>query len=109
MSTNTKSRWKNKRNAKSEQVEQLLRTQFPVTDAYRYNSASIRVRVLDERFKGKSSAERDAMIEPIIGQLPENVQADIINLILIYPGETENSMEARLANEEFEDPSPSRL
>jgi hypothetical protein len=90
-------------------VEAVLRKAFPNTDAYRYNSASIRVRIIDPRFEGKSTAKRDAMVEPILEQLPEATQADIMNLITLYPDETTKSTNALVANAEFEDPSPSML
>jgi stress-induced morphogen len=109
MSSKTKARWEEKRDQDSKQVERTLRTEFPHTDAYRYNSASIRIRVVDDRFKGKSHEKRDAMVERLLKTLPEHLQADIVNLLTLYPGEVEGSLTARLANVEFEDPSPSRL
>jgi hypothetical protein len=84
-------------------------------DAYRYNSASIRVRVIDRRFEGRSIADRDAMVEPHLEQLPERPQADIMNLFTFAPSEIEATPETPgtlrefLLNMEFEDPSPSML
>jgi stress-induced morphogen len=109
MSSKTASRWKRMRDDDSRQVEGVLREEFPTTDSYRYNSASVRIRVVDDRFKGKSAEKRDAMVERLINRLPERLQADIMNLLTLYPGETNESLTARLANEEFEDPTPSRL
>jgi len=109
MSSKTTSRWHRMRTRESRDVERVLRAEFPETDAYRYNSASIRVRVVDERFKGKDPEDRDAMVEPLLRKLPEQIQSDIMNLITLYPGETDKSLKARLADTEFEDPSPSRL
>ena len=52
--TNTISRaWEDKRTAETRQVEDVLRrVGFQQVDAYRYNTASIRVRVIDSRFEG---------------------------------------------------------
>ena len=90
-------------------VEETLREEFPNTDAYRYNSASIRVRIVDPRFEGKSIGQRDAIVEPHLDKLPEQTLNDIMNLTTLAPDETENSFKALLANEEFENPSKSEL
>ena len=94
----------NKRHtAETEIVEKALKTQFSDVEAYRYNSASIRVRIIDERFNNKSLTTREKMVLPIIRQLPEETQADITVLLLIPPEEATVSM----MNTEFEHPSPS--
>jgi len=97
------------RTDESREVERELRDRFPNTDAYRYNSASIRVRVVSDEFKGKSMDERDAMVSPFLVALPEEIQQDIMNLLMLFPGEEEGSLRARVSNLEFEDPTPSRL
>lgn len=116
MSTVTQSRWESMRTDESRTVEDALRKTFQSADAYRYNSASIRVRVVDPRFEGKSDAERDSMVEPVLKQLPTQIQADIINLLTLSPNETtispqdpSKSLRGPLLNLEFEDPSPSGL
>jgi stress-induced morphogen len=109
MSQHVTTSWESKRTAESRQVEDLLRRTFPDTDAYRFNSASIRVRVVDDRFRGLSVGERDAMVEPLLDELPRDTQADIVNLLTLYPDEPDDSVRARLANEEFERPSDSML
>src|SRR5436305_6239178 len=101
------SSWQTKRTDETRQVEETLRQEFPKTDAYRYNSASIRVRVIDPRFEGLATEERDALVEPLLEQLPEQIQADIMNLLTLSPGETAGPSRKSFANEEFEDPSPS--
>ncbi len=110
MSQHTTPRWETMRTAETRHVEQFLRREFPNTDAYRFNSASIRVRVIDPRFEGKSTEDRDAMVEPLLDQLPEETQADIMNLLTLSPTEvlSEFSKES-LVNAEFDDPSPSTL
>src|SRR5260370_32433551 len=95
--------------AETRKVEKVLRKEFPNTDAYRYNSASIRVRVIDPRFEGKSDEERDAMVEPLLERLPEPTQSDIMNLLTVAPSELRNLSKKSLLILEFEDPSPSRL
>ena len=102
-------RWEQMRTPETRASEEILRRNFPETDAYRYNSASIRVRIVDPRFEGMSDEERDEMVEPFLQQLDETTQADIMNLITIAPSEIEGFSRKSLVNQEFEDPSPSRL
>jgi stress-induced morphogen len=101
--------WHSMRTKETRMIENALRKEFPTTDAYRYNSASIRVRVIDPRFEGKSISQRDAMVEPFLAELPEQTQADIMNLITLTPGEIKDSIGKSLANLEFEEPSKSML
>lgn len=105
--------WEAKRTGETCDVENALRKAgFPQADAYRYNSASIRVRVIDPRFEGLSAEKRDALVEPHLAQLPVRMQADIMSLYTFAPSELQdapNSLKARLMNAEFEDPSPSML
>ena len=109
MSQATRARWERMKDRDSREVERLLREAFPDTDAYRYNSASIRVRVVDSRFEGKSLDERDTMVETYIHRLPTEIQRDIMFLLTLAPGEGETSVREGLLNLEFEDPGPSLL
>jgi hypothetical protein len=110
MSQATRPRWEALRTEETRHVEDVLRERFPGTDAYRFNSASIRVRVIDSRFEGKSTEERDALVEPVLEQLPEATQADIINLLTLTPEEATGPFNRRsVINLEFEDPSSSDL
>jgi hypothetical protein len=113
MNATTLSSWEAKRTAETRHVEDVLRQAgFEKADAYRYNSASIRVRVIDSRFDGLSREERDAMVEPYFNQLPERTQADIMNLFTFAPSElqqTPKTLREFLLNTEFEEPSPSML
>ena len=106
-------RWEAKRTAETHVVEDVLRTAgFEKVDAYRYNSASIRVRVIDSRFEGLPPETRDAMVEPVLEQLPERTQADIMDLFTFAPSElqeTPKTFREFLKNTEFDDPSPSML
>ncbi len=105
--------WEGKRTAETRQVEDVLRKAgFATVDAYRYNSASIRVRVIDPQFEGLPCEKRDAMVEPHLAQLSERTQADIMNLFTFAPSElqqTAKTFREFLMNTEFEDPSPSLL
>jgi hypothetical protein len=81
-------------------------------DAYRYNSASLRVRVVDKRFESIPREERDSFVEPFLDGLPSSTQADIVTLVLLAPSELEEPSETfreYLLNTEFENPSPSML
>ena len=107
------SRWNAKRTDETRHVETVLREAgFERVGAYRYNSASIRVRVIDPRFEGLSTEKRDELVEPHLGKLPERTQADIISLYTFAPSELQDSQKTFrtfMLNTEFEDPSPSLL
>jgi hypothetical protein len=94
-------------------VEDVLsQGDFDQVDAYRYNSASIRVRVIDRRFEGKSREERDAMVEEYLDKLPAETQGDIVAIFTFAPTEiarTPTTFREFMQNTEFDDPSPTRL
>ncbi|HEX4146611.1 MAG TPA: hypothetical protein VHY91_24125 [Pirellulales bacterium] len=112
MNSTSESEWK-KHTDETREVEQVLRSAgFENVEAYRYNSASIRVRVVDSRFEGMRPEKRDAMVEPHLEKLPERTQADIISLFTFAPSElqqTPKTLRQFMLNTEFEDPSPSML
>jgi hypothetical protein len=92
--------------------EKLREAGFDRVDAYRYNSASLRVRIIDKRFESVARDERDRMVEPFIDQLPASTQSDIVNLVLLAPSEfnqPEKSLREFMQNIEFENPSRSML
>ena len=105
--------WQAKCTSETRLVEDVLRKAgFEKVDAYRYNPASIRVRVIDSRFEGRDSDKRDAIVEPYLEQLPERTQADIMNLFTFAPSDLQNSpktFRTFFLNAEFEEPSPSIL
>ena len=76
-----------------------------VVEAYRRNSASIRVRIVDPDFKGIDRIDREVPVWAILDTLPEEVKADISMLVLVTPPEAKKSG----ASLEFEDPAPSLL
>lgn len=100
------------KNAETRSVEKLLREHFPdhpegfPPTAYRYNPASIRVRVVSERFAGMDQVARSELVYPILERnLPEDTWQDITLILLLAPDELDDS----LMNLEFEKPTPSRL
>lgn len=74
-------------------------------DLYRQNPVSVRVRIVDPEFAGKSKAVRSQEAWTYLDHVPEDVQSDISLLLLLTPDETKASM----VNVEFDDPLPSRL
>ena len=105
----TVSEWEALRTDESREVEGFLRKHFEVADAYRYNSASLRVRIIDSKFRDLTHEERDDLVEPLLSQLDPKTQSDIMSLVLLYPGEVGESFRAFINNEEFEHPSQSML
>jgi stress-induced morphogen len=73
------------------------------TKAYRQNSVSVRVRIVDPEFAGTSKFHRHDAVWPYFEQLPEEIANEISMLLLLTPGERPKS----LANREFDDPLPS--
>jgi hypothetical protein len=99
------SAWDHLKTPETQQVEAVLRKKFRRTEAYRYNSASIRVRIIDKKFAGKSWSEREGMVFPLIETLPEETQADLMIVLMLAPDEVDDS----LMNLEFERPAPSMV
>jgi stress-induced morphogen len=93
----------NKTTPETKDVEKVFREHgFADVQSYRHSSASIRLRVRDERFRGLSRVARMAMLEPIIEKLPEETQQDLMFVLSIAPGE--EIRDFILMNLEFEDP-----
>jgi hypothetical protein len=105
--------WHARRTDETRHVEEVLRQGgFDQVDAYRYNSASIRVRVIDRRFEGKPREKRDAMVEKYLAKLPPEAQRDIVTLFTFAPSElarTPTTFREFMQNSEFDDPSPTTL
>jgi stress-induced morphogen len=95
----------------TERIEALLKEHFPdhppdlPPTAYRYNPASIRIRIVSDRFKGKSRGEREDLVLPILRTLPDKIRQDITILVLLPRSELKKSP----VNLEFEHPSPSPM
>jgi stress-induced morphogen len=112
MTTTATPPWEAKRTAETRMVEESLGPHFQQVDAYRYNSASIRVRVIDDRFEGISREKRDAMVEEHIEKLPPETQRDIVSLFAFSRSElaqTPKTFREFMQNTEFESPSPTML
>ncbi len=112
--------WEEKQTEETRAVAEALRDAgFKRADAYRYNSASIRVRVIDSRFEGLPVEKRHDLVEPTLEKLPIETQGDIMSLYTFAPGEIHDptrigkqipsAWKQYLLNAEFEDPSPSIL
>lgn len=112
MITTTTQPWEAKRTPETRMVEDHLLNYFQQADAYRYNSASIRVRIIDPRFEGTSREQRDTMIERWLDELPPETQRDIVTLFAFAPSELERTpttYREYMLNTEFDDPSPTML
>jgi stress-induced morphogen len=76
------------------------------TKAYRQNSASIRVRVVDSGFKRFNKATRHEKVWKFLeDRLSQDVLSDITMLLLLTPEEMKDSF----ANIEFDNPTSSEL
>jgi hypothetical protein len=112
MTTTASPPWEAKRTAETRMVEECLRPHFQQVDAYRYNSASIRVRVIDDRFEGMSRENRDALVEEQIDKLPPETQRDIVTLFTFTRSEltqAPKTFREFMQNTEFDNPSPTML
>jgi hypothetical protein len=74
-------------------------------ELYRRNNVSVRIRIIEHDFAGKSRTAREEEVWPLFDKLSEDVVADISMLLLLTPEEKDES----LANFEFEHPTPSRI
>ena len=105
--------WHAKRTEETRMVEEVLsKGGFDEVDAYRYNSASIRIRVIDRRFEGMSRERKDAMVEEYLDKLPPETQRDIVTLFTFAPSEldrTPTSFREFMLSTEFDDSSHSLL
>ena len=112
MTTSDTKPWEEKRTEETRELEQTLGQHFDQVDSYRYNSASIRVRVIHSDFAGMTREQRDALVEEQLDRLPQETQRDIVMLLTFAPKEIENApstLRESLLNTEFEYCSPSEL
>lgn len=80
--------WELLRDEDSQLVERTLcDAGFSQVAAYRYNAASLRVRVIDDCFAGLSRMARAERLEPSLQTLPERLQSDIVMCWLFTPAE----------------------
>jgi stress-induced morphogen len=78
----------------------------PEDVVYRYNPVAVRVRVISEKFEGKGSAQREAMVNKALRGLPDEVTEDITMLFTLTP---EEAKKPTLLQLEFDDPTDSYL
>ena len=74
-------------------------------ELYRYNSASVRIRITDPKFVGMDMADRENIAWRCLNNLKEEDHNEITMLLVLAPGEESDSF----LNLEFDDPTPSRL
>jgi hypothetical protein len=101
--------WESMRTDETREVEALLGTEFERVEAYRSNSAALRIRVIDPRFEGFSISDRQDMVLPLIRRLPRETQEDILLLLTMAPSELGGRNRHLPVNLEFEHPLPSGL
>ena len=78
----------------------------PDAVVYQYNPVAIRVRVVSPEFRGKSSAQREEMVNRAIRSVPAKVTEDISMLFMLTPEEVGNPT---LLHREFDEPTDSYL
>ena len=104
--------WHAKRTDETHHVEEVLRQGgFDQVDAYRYNSASIRVRVIDRRFE-ESRARARCDGREIPRQAAPGDPARHRDPLHLPPSElarTPTTFREFMQNSEFDDPSPTTL
>ena len=74
-------------------------------EAYRQNSVSVRVRIIDPDFADKGRVQREDEIWPYLERLPEETAQEISLLLLFAPGEPAKSG----SNMEFDNPTLPKL
>jgi stress-induced morphogen len=74
-------------------------------EAYRWNSVSIRVRVIDPDFAGKDELDREEEVWGLLKDVPDEAVSEITLLLLFTPEEAKKSF----ANMDFDDHIPSRI
>jgi len=70
---------------------------------YRYNPASIRIRIVDNVFSGRSKSERHDYAMRYLSKLPDDTLSEVSILLCLEPGEQS------LLDFEFLDPTRSKL
>jgi hypothetical protein len=96
--------------ANLKQIVEVLRSyaaSHPNSDieAYRHDSVSVRVRIVDPDFERKSRSDREEEIWGLLDQLPEEIASEISLLLLLTPKEAQKSF----ASDDFDNPIPSKL
>lgn len=99
-------------NKKTQRIFAALKRGFPeLSDqpeevVYQYNPIAIRVRVISPKFRGKSSAEREQIVNDSLVSVPSKITEDITMLFMLSPEESKNPT---LLYREFDDPTDTYL
>ena len=94
-------------------MKQIGKSLKPYNDAHptanieldRWSNVSVRIRIIDQDFRGKSRSDREMEIWPLFDVLSEDAVADVSMLLLITPEEKDES----LASFEFDHPTKSMI
>ncbi len=92
--------------AASASVQEQLSEHFSGVEAYQYNPAAIRVRIIDERFRNLPKLKRLDLVEPFLEAFSEEIQQQLIFILALAPGE-ETHADFSWLNREFEEPEKS--
>jgi len=105
--------WESMRTDETRLIEETLhQAGLATVDSYRYNSAVIRLRVIDPRFEGMRMGQRFDIVEPVLDRLPDDISSSIMGALLLAPSELVQSRKTArqfAENVEFEEPTPSIL
>jgi len=77
------------RNTETRAVVSLLKKAFPhaKVDAYRYSPVSIRLRVIDSRFRKMKGFDRIDVVSDVLESLPKVTRSHIMDIVPITPDE----------------------
>lgn len=101
--------WRDLQTDETRHVTETLSKAFEHADAYRYNNASIRVRVIDPGFNGMTHQQRVSRIDTVLATLPLETQGHIMMLWLYTPYELFTDLAVKSRDREFTHPEPSAL
>lgn len=87
--------------ARTRRLEKSFRARFPGTEVYESDPYSIRLRIVDERFRGLNQVERERLVWPLLMALPEPIQQDMSIVLLL----AEEELATSTMNRVFENPS----
>lgn len=93
-----------------EQILEVLRQNYlpdhpkARIDAYRYDDACVRIRILDPDYAGTKLEERWKQLRRLLEPLPEETRSDVGLMFLLTPKEAANRY--KQMNGEFEDHMP---
>ncbi len=78
----------------------------PEKVVYRYNSVAVRVRIISPKFRGKSMAEREEIVNEALESLPDEITEDITMQFMLTPAEAKKPT---LIYREFDNPTGAYL